>query len=76
MSVLDVQSGRPLPAPGEQLAGVDGLAYSPDGRYLAVIRHGTGQKPYPAERCTVSLWDARTSVRVWGRLSNRIAPKS
>jgi WD40 repeat protein len=65
MSVLDVQTGRQLPAPGEQLAGVRGLAYSPDGRYLAVIRAATGRKADPAaQRYTVSLWDARTSARV------------
>src|SRR5262245_3403519 len=64
MGVLDVRTGRQLPAPGEQLAGVQGLAYSPDGRYLAVIRAGTGQAPDPAARYTVSLWDARTSAPV------------
>ena len=65
MSVLDVRTGRQLPAPGEQLGGVKGLAYSPDGRYLAVIRGGTGQNADPtAPRYTVSLWDARTSALV------------
>src|SRR5262245_6287234 len=63
MSVLDVHTGNPLPPPGEQLAGVHALAYSPDGRYLAVIRAGTGRRADPAApRYTVSLWNADTSA--------------
>lgn len=73
MSVLDVQTGRPLPTPGEQLAGVQGLAYSPDGRYLAVIRSGTGRRSDPAApRYTVSLWHARSSAPV----QNLVEPES
>ena len=65
MSVLDVQTKRQLAAPGEQFGGVKGLAYSPDGRYLAVIRGGTNRKADPSSpRYTVSLWDARTSGHV------------
>lgn len=60
LSVWDVKTGDRLPAPGDQIGGTHGLAYSPDGRYLAVVRapaavEGTGQQRY-----TVSLWDART----------------
>src|SRR5262245_12228533 len=63
MSVLDVATGRALPAPGDQLAGVRGLAYSPNGRFLAVIRAGTGRGLDPgAPRYSVSLWDARSAA--------------
>jgi WD40 repeat protein len=64
VTIVDVSTGRPLPAPGEQFGGVDALAYSPDGRYLAVIRHGTGPISDPSGRYTVSLWDARTAAFV------------
>jgi WD40 repeat protein len=63
IGVVDVHTGNPLPPPGEQLAGVHALAYSPDGRYLAVVRAGTGRRADPAApRYTVSLWDAQTSA--------------
>ena len=60
LSVWDVKTGDRLPAPGDQIGGTHGLAYSPDGRYLAVVRApiaaaGGGQRRY-----TVSLWDAQT----------------
>src|SRR5262249_29210014 len=38
MSVWDVQTGLRLPGPADQMGGTQGLAYSPDGRYLAVAR--------------------------------------
>lgn len=64
LSVWDVRTGARFPAPGDQIGGTHALAYSPDGRYLAVARApiaaaGGGQRRY-----TVSLWDARTGVLV------------
>lgn len=66
ITVLDVQSGRQLPAPSEQFGGVRGLAYSPDGRYLAVSRGGIGLADSPAGplRYTVSLWDPQKATPV------------
>ena len=66
MTVLDVKNGDELPAPGEQFGGIRDLAYSPDGRYLAVSRGGISLTPNSAGplRYTVSLWDARTAAPV------------
>jgi len=67
MSVWDVRTGQRLPGPADQMGGTHGLAYSPDGRYLAVargmVRSGPDQ-PMPAgpERYVVSLWDGQSSA--------------
>src|SRR6266568_4104471 len=67
MSVWDVRTGQRLPGPADQMGGTHGLAYSPDGFYLAVargvIRSGPDQ-PMPAgpERYVVSLWDGQSSA--------------
>lgn len=42
MSVWDARDVRRLPGPENQAGGVQGLAYSPDGRYLAVARGSGG----------------------------------
>lgn len=64
MSVWDLRTGQRLPNPGDQIGGVHGLAYSGDGRYLAVVRAPVGAQRGGQERYTVSLWDARTAALV------------
>jgi len=67
MSVWDVRTGQRLPGPAEQMGGTHGLAYSPDGRYLAVARGMVGRgpdQPMPTgpKRYVVSLWDGRSGA--------------
>ncbi len=67
MSVWDVPTGQRLPGPTDQMGGTHGLAYSPDGRYLAVargmVRSGPDQPmPTGPERYVVSLWDGQSSA--------------
>jgi WD40 repeat protein len=67
MSVWDVRTGQRLPGPTDQMGGTHGLAYSPDGRYLAVargmVRSGPDQPmPTGPERYVVSLWDGQSSA--------------
>ncbi len=64
LSVWDVNTGGRLPAPGDQAGGTHALAYSPDGRYLAVARAPVAAQGGGQERYTVSLWDARTAALV------------
>jgi WD40 repeat protein len=63
MSVWDVRSVRRLPQPDDQAGGVKGLAYSRDGRYLAVARGSVarGEKLY-----TVSVRDAQSGALIEG----------
>jgi WD40 repeat protein len=61
MSVWDVRTGQRLPGPTDQMGGTHGLAYSPDGLYLAVargvVRSGPDQPmPTGRDRYVVSLW--------------------
>ncbi|HTY77463.1 MAG TPA: WD40 repeat domain-containing protein, partial [Candidatus Bathyarchaeia archaeon] len=63
VSVWDVRTGQRVPGPGDQQGGPQALAFSPDGRYLAVARGGVRFRadvpvPTDAERYVVSLWDA------------------
>jgi WD40 repeat protein len=60
MSVWDVSTGERLAAPADQIGGVNGLAYSPDGRHLAILRGPAATRAGGQERYTVSLWDARS----------------
>jgi WD40 repeat protein len=67
MSVWDVRTGQRLPGPADQMGGTHGLAYSPDGLYIAVARGMVGagpDQPMPAgaERYVVSLWDGQSSA--------------
>ena len=67
MSVWDVRTGQRLPGPADQMGGTHGLAYSPDGFYLAVargvIRSGPDEPmPTGADRYVVSVWDGRSST--------------
>src|SRR5713226_699183 len=67
MSVWDVPTGQRLPGPADQMGGTHGLAYSPDGRYLAVargvVRSGPDQPmPTGLDRYVVSLWDGRSGA--------------
>src|SRR5215470_1047617 len=69
VSVWDVRTGQRVPGPGDQQGGPQALAYSSDGRYLAVARGGVrfrGDVPVPtdAERYVVSLWGAQTGAWV------------
>src|SRR6266849_1472629 len=68
MSVWDVRTGQRLPGPADQMGGTHGLAYSPDGRYLAVargmVRARPDQMPTGPERYVVSLWDGQSSAWV------------
>src|SRR5712691_3708339 len=69
MSVWDVRTGQRLPGPADQMGGTHGLAYSPDGRYLAVARGMIGRgpdQPMPTGpgRYVVSLWDGQSSAWV------------
>lgn len=69
MSVWDVRTGQRLPGPTDQMGGTHGLAYSPDGRYLAVARGMIGRgpdQPMPTgpARYVVSLWDGQSSAWV------------
>ena len=67
MSVWDMRTGQRLPGPADQMGGTHGLAYSPDGFYLAVargvIRSGPDEPmPTGADRYVVSVWDGRSST--------------
>src|SRR5882672_8612191 len=67
MSVWDVRTGQRLPGPTDQMGGTHGLAYSPDGLYLAVargvVRSGPDQPmPTGRDRYVVSLWDGRSGA--------------
>jgi len=67
MSVWDVRTGQRLPGPTDQMGGTHGLAYSPDGLYLAVARgvvRSGPDKPMPigSDRYVVSLWDGQTGA--------------
>jgi WD40 repeat protein len=68
VSVWDVRTGQRLPGPADQMGGTHGLAYSPDGRYLAVargmVRSHPDQMPTGPERYVVSLWDGQSSAWV------------
>jgi len=64
LSVWDARTGARLPAPGDQIGGTEAVAYSPDGRYLAVARTPAVAEDRGPQRYTVSLWDARTAVHV------------
>jgi WD40 repeat protein len=70
LSVWDVNTGSRLPAPGDQTGGTHALAYSPDGRHLAVARAPVAARNRGQERYTVSLWDARTV----GLVGNLVEP--
>jgi WD40 repeat protein len=61
MSVWDVSDLRRLPAPGDQAGGVQELAYSPDGRYLAVARGSTAPGN---ERYAMSIRDAGSGALI------------
>jgi WD40 repeat protein len=67
MSVWDVRTGQRLPGPTDQMGGTHGLAYSPDGLYLAVargvIRSGPDvPMPTGPDRYVVSVWDGRSGT--------------
>jgi WD40 repeat protein len=67
MSVWDVRTGQRLPGPTDQMGGTHGLAYSPDGVYLAVgrgvVRSGPDQPmPTGLDRYVVSLWDGQSGA--------------
>ncbi len=67
MSVWDVRTGQRLPGPTDQMGGTHGLAYSPDGLYLAVARgvvRSGPDEPMPTgpDRYVVSLWDGRSGT--------------
>jgi WD40 repeat protein len=59
MSIWDVRELRRVPVADDQSFGVQALAYSPDGRYLAVKRGTAGQGK---ERYSVSIRDAQSAV--------------
>lgn len=61
VGVWEFPSGRRVPAPENQAGGVHRLAYSPDGRYLAVAK---GVASGGADRFSISLWDAGPAVQL------------
>jgi WD40 repeat protein len=63
MSVWDVREVRRLPEPENQEGGVQALAYSPDGRYLAVSR---GSVPRGKDMYSVSIRDAESGALIQG----------
>jgi WD40 repeat protein len=63
VTVLDAASGERLPAPRGHVGGIHDLAFSPDGRYLAIVRAPSAARAGGAERYTVSLWSAETGER-------------
>ena len=63
VTVLDATTGERQAGPRGHVGGVHDLAFSPDGRYLAIVRAPSAARAGGAERYTVSLWHAESGER-------------